>query len=195
MVALTSGASSTSPVSRCTGSSSSLAAKPCATSTSTPRHTPSPSSAISGVMPPASGSRIAPRLWTQRGPCDDGLSPIKWLDAQEASLRHRAVGLVRLRETRRHASIASLMPGLTGYLVSLAALTGAESIDDTVRLIGGHLRGVRGHQSHTLCGAGRPAHGGVRCTILTAHRPRRIDPRRRGAWSWIRPTVRSERSV
>ncbi len=64
----------------------------------------------------------------------------QWLDVQEASLRHRAVGLVRLRETRRHASIASLMPGLTGYLVSLAALTGAESIDDTVRLIGGHLR-------------------------------------------------------
>lgn len=67
------------------------------------------------------------------------LSPA-WLDIQRASLAHRAMGLPRLHATRRQSSIDRLLPGLTGYLASLAALSGAEDVDDTMRLVGGHLR-------------------------------------------------------
>jgi hypothetical protein len=65
------------------------------------------------------------------------LSP-EWCEVQQASLSHRAVGLKRLHETRRQASIAKLLPGLTGYLASLAALTGADDTDDTATRVAGH---------------------------------------------------------
>ncbi len=58
---------------------------------------------------------------------------------QKATLTHRSVGVDRLRFVRRSTSIAKLLPGLTGYLASLAALIGAEDIDDTVSAVGHHL--------------------------------------------------------
>jgi hypothetical protein len=64
----------------------------------------------------------------------------EWASVQRATLRHRAVGLTRLHEVRRRTSIARLLPGLNGYLVSLAALVGAEDIDDTLGAVGHHLR-------------------------------------------------------
>ncbi len=63
----------------------------------------------------------------------------EWLAVQKATLTHRAVGIDRLRFARRSTSIAKLLPGLTGYLASLAALIGAEDIDDTVSALGHHL--------------------------------------------------------
>jgi hypothetical protein len=63
----------------------------------------------------------------------------EWRSVQRATLRHRAVGLARLREARRHSSIARLLPGLNGYLVSLAALLGLEDIDDALGAVGHHL--------------------------------------------------------
>lgn len=62
-----------------------------------------------------------------------------WRCVQRATLRHRAVGLARLREARRHSSIARLLPGFNGYLVSLAALLGVDEIDDTLGAVGHHL--------------------------------------------------------
>ena len=55
----------------------------------------------------------------------------EWRQVQRATLGHRAVGVERLRLTRRSASIEKLLPGLTGYLASLGALIGTEGIDDT----------------------------------------------------------------
>ena len=70
-------------------------------------------------FPLASGSRVAIRAG--------------------ATLRHRAVGLARLHESRRRTSIARLMPGLNGYLVSMAALLDSEGIDDTLVAVRHHL--------------------------------------------------------
>lgn len=58
---------------------------------------------------------------------------------QAAALRHRAVGLARLHEVKRRTSIDRLLPGLNGYLVSLAALLGVEDIDDALGAVGHHL--------------------------------------------------------
>ena len=63
----------------------------------------------------------------------------EWRSVQEATLRHRAVGLARLHESRRQTSIARLMPGLNGYLVSMAALLDSEGIDDTLVAVRHHL--------------------------------------------------------
>ncbi len=70
-------------------------------------------------LPLASGSRVAP------GPAGDS--------------RHWAVGLARLHAARRAGSIAQLLPGLNGYLASMAALIGTEGIDDTSGAVGHHL--------------------------------------------------------
>ena len=63
----------------------------------------------------------------------------EWVSVQRATLTHRSVGIDRLRSARRSTSIAKLLPGLNGYLASLAALIGADGIDDTVGAIGQHL--------------------------------------------------------
>jgi len=63
----------------------------------------------------------------------------QWHQVQRATLGHRAVGVERLRLTRRSASIEKLLPGLTGYLASLGALIGTEGIDDTLGAVGHHL--------------------------------------------------------
>ena len=87
----------------------------------------------------------ATREWlTYRSPTDDQtrsrwpLAP-EWIEVQMAKLRHQAVGLERLRLSRRAASIEKLLPGLTGYLASLGALIGTQGIDDTVHAVGHHL--------------------------------------------------------
>ncbi|MGH8995954.1 MAG: hypothetical protein ACRDYB_08005, partial [Acidimicrobiales bacterium] len=71
--------------------------------------------------------------------CRWPLSP-PWLGVQQASLHDRAVGLVRIHASRRQASIARLLPGLTGYVASLAALSEVEDIDDAADLVGQYLR-------------------------------------------------------
>jgi len=63
----------------------------------------------------------------------------EWLEVQRATLGHEAVGIERLRISRRAASVERLLPGLTGYLASLGALIGTRDIDDTVRAVGHHL--------------------------------------------------------
>jgi len=89
--------------------------------------------------------RYATEEWlTYRSPTSDRTRarwPVapEWQCVQRASLRHRAVGLARLRESRRRSSITRLLPGLNGYLVSLAALLGVEDIDDTLCAVGHHL--------------------------------------------------------
>jgi hypothetical protein len=102
---------------------------------------------------PASVFATAGDLWayatgdwlTYRSPTADQtrsrwpLAP-EWLAVQQATLTHRSVGIDRLHLVRRNTSIANLLPGLTRYLASLAALTGAEGIDDTVAAIGQHLQ-------------------------------------------------------
>ncbi len=81
---------------------------------------------------------------TYRSPSADrtrsrwSLAP-EWLEVQQATLGHRAVGLERLRLSRRTTSIEKLLPGLTGYLASLGALIGTKGIDDTLGAIGHHL--------------------------------------------------------
>ena len=68
---------------------------------------------------------------TYRSPSADrtrsrwSLAP-EWLEVQQATLGHRAVGLERLRLSRRTTSIEKLLPGLTGYLASLGALIGTK---------------------------------------------------------------------
>ncbi len=60
----------------------------------------------------------------------------EWRQVQRATLGHRAVGVERLRLTRRSASIEKLLPGLTGYLASLGAPIGARaSINESREVI------------------------------------------------------------
>jgi hypothetical protein len=87
----------------------------------------------------------ATEYWlTYRSPRADGtrsrwpLAP-EWLQVQQASLGNQAVGTERLRLARRATSVDRLLPGLTGYLASLAALIGTEGIEDTVDAVGHHL--------------------------------------------------------
>ncbi len=80
----------------------------------------------------------------------------EWLQVQQATLGHRAVGVERLRLARRSTSIEKLLPGLTGYLASLGALIGTEGIDDTLGAIGHHLHTYE-IVSHTPSPSGWPA--------------------------------------
>lgn len=79
---------------------------------------------------------------------------IMWVRVQSHSTRklHRFLALFARFpihfEHFRQDSIARLLPGLTGYLTSLAALVGTEDIDDTVGVIGQHLRDYEAF-SHT----------------------------------------------
>lgn len=64
----------------------------------------------------------------------------EWCQVQQATLAHRRIGVDRIRETHRASSVAKLLPGLNGFLVSYAALVGTAGIDDTVGAVGHHLR-------------------------------------------------------
>ncbi len=52
----------------------------------------------------------------------------EWLQVQQATLGHEAVGIQCLRISRPAASVERLLPGLTGYLASLGALIGTRDI-------------------------------------------------------------------
>ena len=89
--------------------------------------------------------RYATEEWlTFRSPTADKTRS-RWAVAPErdsvqgATLRHRAVGLARVREAKRGSSITRLLPALNGYVVSLGALLGTERIDDTLSAVGHHL--------------------------------------------------------
>lgn len=90
--------------------------------------------------------RYATEEWlSHRFPTADGTRsrwPVsaQWRDVQRATLRHQAVGITRLHSARRRASIDRLLPGVTGYLASLAALIGTEDIEDTASAVGHHLQ-------------------------------------------------------
>lgn len=64
----------------------------------------------------------------------------EWLAVHQATLCQRRIGAERIASARRTASIAKIVPGLTGYLASLAALIGSDGIDDTVIAATPHLR-------------------------------------------------------
>jgi hypothetical protein len=64
----------------------------------------------------------------------------EWQQVQRASLRHELVGIERIYGARQATSLAKLLPGLTGYMASFAALVGTEGIDDTAGAVGHHLR-------------------------------------------------------
>jgi len=97
----------------------------------TDRRDPSPPRA--GLCPPSrksagcSHSYLTNEWLTFRQPKEDDanrsrwpLAP-EWRQIQQASLVSRRVGAERIARARRRASIARLLPGLTGYLASLAA--------------------------------------------------------------------------
>jgi len=105
-----------------------------------------------GIDTPAEALEATGDLWryatgewlTHRSPTADATRtrwPISapWSFVQGASLRHQAVGLARLQGTRRRTSISRLLPGVNGYLVSLAALLGTDDIEDTLGAVGHHL--------------------------------------------------------
>lgn len=64
----------------------------------------------------------------------------EWHVIQGASLLQRRMGAERIAAAQKASSVARLLPGLTGYLASLAALVGTEDLDDTVVAAGPHLR-------------------------------------------------------
>lgn len=87
----------------------------------------------------------APALWagltenwlTFREPSADATRsrwPIapEWESIQCVSLRGQVIGLKRLREAENSSSIAAIVPGLTGYLSSAAALLGTTDVHDTM---------------------------------------------------------------
>ena len=63
----------------------------------------------------------------------------EWRAVQRATLAHRSVGVERLRDVHHATSLRRLLPGLTGYLASYAAIVGTDDIDDTVAAVGHHL--------------------------------------------------------
>lgn len=82
---------------------------------------------------------------THPSPIDDAnrarwpFSP-EWRCVQEARLTQHRIGAERISAGLRCGSLRKLTPGLTGYLVSFAALSGTSGIDDTVAAVGHHLR-------------------------------------------------------
>lgn len=59
---------------------------------------------------------------------------------QGASLRQNELGLARVKERKRAASLERLIPGLIGYLVSFAVLTRCVGLTDTLRRIPAHAK-------------------------------------------------------
>jgi hypothetical protein len=93
-----------------------------------------------------------PSLWryythewlTLRSPGADSNSsrwPVapQWRAVQEASLAHGATELEWIRRHKRATSLRRLVPGLVGYLVSFAVLSGTTDIEDTVEALTARL--------------------------------------------------------
>lgn len=89
--------------------------------------------------------RYATGDWlTYRDPTDDQTKarwPVSqaWADVQAASLRSEVVGLARIKEGALRGSLRKLLPGLNGYVVSLAAITGASTIEEALEPLTYHL--------------------------------------------------------
>jgi len=94
----------------------------------------------------------APSLWryctgewlTLRTPGADSNSsrwPVAapWRVIQGATLAHGATDLAWIRRRKRASSFRRLMPGLVGYLVSFAALSGSFTVADTLEALTTHL--------------------------------------------------------
>lgn len=63
----------------------------------------------------------------------------EWTSVQQARLAQRTIGAERIKGQLRCRSLRTLMPGLTGYVVSFAALSGTTGIDDTMAALGHRL--------------------------------------------------------
>jgi hypothetical protein len=94
----------------------------------------------------------APSLWhyctgewlTLRTPGPDSNSsrwPIapSWRVIQAATMAHGATELAWIRRRKRASSFRRLMPGLVGYLVSFAVLSGTVTVADTLEALTTHL--------------------------------------------------------
>ncbi|HZT66890.1 MAG TPA: hypothetical protein VFA11_13965 [Acidimicrobiales bacterium] len=106
-----------------------------------------------GLLGPAETLASAGDLWrygttewlTHRSPTADGNrarwpTSAEWCCVQRATLAQRRVGADRITSQLRCGSLRKLTPGLAGYLVSFAVLSGTSGIDDTVSALGHHLR-------------------------------------------------------
>ncbi len=62
-----------------------------------------------------------------------------WSSIQAATLAHGATELAWIRRRKRASSFRRLMPGLVGYLVSFAALSGTFTVADTLEALTAHL--------------------------------------------------------
>lgn len=81
---------------------------------------------------------------THRSPTGDSNrsrwpSSPEWTCVQQARLVQRTVGAERIKSRLRCTSLRSIMPGLTGYAVTYAALVGTTGIDDTMASLGRRL--------------------------------------------------------
>jgi hypothetical protein len=63
----------------------------------------------------------------------------QWRAVQQASIRNRSLPAERIIEVQRAASIASIVPGIVGYLSSLADLEGATNLHDTLGIAASHV--------------------------------------------------------
>jgi hypothetical protein len=62
-----------------------------------------------------------------------------WRVVQGATLAHNGTELTWIRRRKRASSFRRLMPGLVGYLVSFAALSGTFTVADTLEALTAHL--------------------------------------------------------
>ena len=88
---------------------------------------------------------VTERWLTHRVPTADSTSsrwPVspEWRRIQGASFRGDSPGRERIREAQRAASLRRIMPGLMGYTSSYGALVGAETMDEALAGLPGHLR-------------------------------------------------------
>jgi hypothetical protein len=106
-----------------------------------------------GLDRPAEAVEAAGALWTSateewltyRSPTADTTRsrwPVapEWRDIQRASFAGGARGLTRMYDGRKAGSLRTLMPSLNGFVVKLAALTGADSIENACSRLPGFLR-------------------------------------------------------
>jgi hypothetical protein len=63
----------------------------------------------------------------------------EWLTVQASSLSHDLVGLARLKDGGRSGALRLLMPGLNGYLASVGAVLGIDSVAEALEAAAPHL--------------------------------------------------------
>lgn len=98
-----------------------------------------------GVDSPTEGLANAGNIWANatekwlsyRVPTSDDTKsrwPVapEWQSVQNASLRHGAIGVDRIRAERRRGELRIITPALVGYLARAGALSGADDLDTTI---------------------------------------------------------------